>query len=48
MGSQRGDNPLTPKVTVYLRSSAIWSFDLEQDTCHIPIGLGVGKVWLNR
>jgi len=29
----------------YLRSSALWTWDLEQDTHAIPIGAGVGKVW---
>lgn len=29
----------------YLRSSATWNFDLEQDTSYIPVGLGIGKVW---
>jgi len=30
----------------YARSTAIWSFDLEQGTKLVPIGLGFGKVWL--
>jgi len=30
----------------YVRSTAIWSFDLEQGTKLIPVGLGFGKVWL--
>lgn len=30
----------------YLRSSGTWTFDLEQDTYYIPIGLGAGKVWV--
>lgn len=40
-----------PLVTVnlpqgfYVRSSATWSFDLENDTFVIPVGLGIGKVW---
>lgn len=29
----------------YLRSSAIWNFDFENDTRYIPVGLGIGKVW---
>ncbi|HEV2566556.1 MAG TPA: hypothetical protein VGU19_15900 [Microvirga sp.] len=29
----------------YLRSSAIWNFDFENDTRFIPVGLGIGKVW---
>ena len=29
----------------YLRSSAIWSFDFENDNHFIPIGFGVGNVW---
>lgn len=29
----------------YLRSTAIWTFDLKNDTHYIPIGLGVGKAW---
>lgn len=28
----------------YLRSSAIWNFDLEDGDYSIPVGLGVGKV----
>jgi hypothetical protein len=28
----------------YLRSTGIWSFDLENDRYNIPIGLGIGKV----
>ncbi|HUH87469.1 MAG TPA: hypothetical protein VL003_05385 [Pusillimonas sp.] len=28
----------------YLRSSAVWTFDLEQHTRHVPVGLGIGKV----
>jgi len=30
----------------YLRSTAGWSFDLEQSHYAIPIGAGVGKIWL--
>ena len=30
----------------YLRSSAIWSFDLAHQASYIPVGLGLGKVWL--
>ena len=30
----------------YLRSSGIATFEFEQDNHDIPIGLGVGKVWL--
>lgn len=29
----------------YLRSTAIWTFDLKNDTHYIPIGFGGGKVW---
>ncbi len=29
----------------YLRSSGTWSFDLENHTSVIPVGLGAGKVW---
>ena len=29
----------------YLRSSAIWNFNFENDTHYIPVGLGIGKVW---
>lgn len=29
----------------YIRSSASWSFDLENDTNYVPIGLGIGKVF---
>ena len=29
---------------VYLRSTGVWSFDLENDAYNIPIGLGFGKV----
>lgn len=32
----------------YLRSTAIWTFDLENDMWFIPIGLGAGKVWKAR
>ena len=28
-----------------LRSSAIWTFDTENDTHYIPVGLGIGKTW---
>ena len=28
----------------YLRSSAIWAFNLETNDYHVPIGLGIGKV----
>lgn len=28
----------------YLRSTGIWSFDLENDRYNIPIGLGIGKI----
>jgi hypothetical protein len=31
----------------YLRSSATWNFALAHDTWIIPIGAGVGKVWLH-
>jgi len=30
----------------YLRSSAVWSFDLAHNNYAIPIGAGIGKVWL--
>jgi hypothetical protein len=29
----------------YLRSTGIWTFDLENDHYYIPVGLGAGKVW---
>lgn len=29
----------------YLRSTAIWTFDLRNDTHYIPLGFGGGKVW---
>ncbi len=29
----------------YLRGAPIWAFDFENDTYHIPIGLGLGKVF---
>jgi len=32
----------------YLRTTAVWTFDLEQRTHVIPVGIGVGKVWLFR
>jgi hypothetical protein len=28
----------------YLRSSAIWNFDFENNLGYIPVGLGAGKV----
>lgn len=28
----------------YLRSSAIWVYDLENDTYNLPLGIGIGKV----
>ena len=28
----------------YLRSTAIWVFDLKQDTYNVPFGIGIGKV----
>lgn len=30
----------------YLRSTAIWNFDLNNDTYYIPAGFGLGKVWV--
>lgn len=30
----------------YLRSTAAWNFDFEQNQFVIPIGTGAGKVWL--
>ena len=30
----------------YLRSTATWTFDLARDHYAIPLGLGVGKVWV--
>jgi hypothetical protein len=32
----------------YLRSTATWTFDLEQNHYAVPIGAGAGKVWLLR
>lgn len=29
----------------YFRSSATWTWDLEQSTHYIPIGTGLGKIW---
>ena len=29
----------------YLRSTGIWTFDLQRDTFYIPVGLGAGKAW---
>lgn len=29
----------------YLRSTAIWNFDLHNDSYYVPFGAGVGKVW---
>ena len=29
---------------LYLRSSAVWNFDLQNDLGYIPVGLGAGKV----
>ncbi|WP_371742561.1 hypothetical protein [Ensifer sp. ENS09] len=29
----------------YLRSSAIWNFDLDNENNYIPVGLGLGKVF---
>jgi hypothetical protein len=29
---------------LYLRGAPIWAFDLESDSYHVPLGLGVGKV----
>lgn len=29
----------------YLRSTGIWTFDLEHDHHYIPVGIGAGKVW---
>ncbi len=29
----------------YLRSSGVWTFDLKNHTHHIPVGLGLGKVF---
>ncbi len=45
-------NLLTPQIFfmwqlgggTYLRSTGIWTFDLENETYNIPIGLGIGKV----
>ncbi len=32
----------------YARSTPNWTWDLEQDTCYIPIGIGGGKVWKGK
>lgn len=29
----------------YVRSTGIWTFDLQRDTYYIPAGLGFGKAW---
>lgn len=29
----------------YLRGAPIWAFDLENDTYHVPVGLGLGRVF---
>ncbi len=29
----------------YLRSTAIWTFDLEDDRYYVPVGVGGGKIW---
>jgi hypothetical protein len=29
----------------YIRSTGIWSFDLQHGTYYIPVGLGAGKAW---
>lgn len=29
----------------YLRSTGVWTFDLENDKYYIPVGLGIGKAW---
>ncbi len=29
----------------YLRSTAIWTYDMRNDTFFIPVGLGAGKTW---
>jgi hypothetical protein len=29
----------------YLRSSAVWVYDLENDTYNVPLGIGIGKVF---
>ena len=28
----------------YVRGAPLWVFDLENDTYHVPVGLGIGKV----
>jgi len=33
---------------LYLRSTAIWAFNLEQNTYNMPFGLGIGKVLVNK
>ncbi len=51
--SDRSDiNQLTPQLFfmwqlgggTYLRSTGIWTFDLENGTYNVPIGLGIGRV----
>jgi hypothetical protein len=29
----------------YVRSTGIWTFDLQHGSCYIPVGLGGGKAW---
>ncbi|MNX27691.1 hypothetical protein D3C86_577840 [compost metagenome] len=29
----------------YLRSTAVWTFDLQRDQYYIPVGLGAGRAW---
>ncbi len=33
------------RMAWYVRSTATWTFDLENDNFYIPVGFGVGKVW---
>ncbi len=52
-GDKSDVNMLTPQIFflwqvgggTYLRSTGVWSFDLENGTYNVPIGLGIGKVF---
>lgn len=54
---RQSDRPTVQSLTVqpvgifnlpggwYIRSTGIWTFDLQQGNYTIPVGLGGGKVW---